>query len=373
MVGKEPFEVWNQGTKGKARDESNASDETITTSQERVHNASRNVHGLSTLERRRLVELWVQEIHENKTDELFEFVKDNHNIHEQLEDIHDEVDRRVLQTADVIGVTTTGLAKRISVLQHVHCKVIICEEAGEVMEPHTISALLPSVEHFIQIGDHQQLRPQINNHGLSLESRQGTPYQLDHSQFERLSMGEPGRPPFPVAQLNVQRRMRPEISTLIRTTIYPRLIDHEMTKNLPDVVGMRKNVFWLDHENMEEVPDTDRHQKSRSNDWEVDMTHSLVRHIVRQGVYNSSDIAVLTPYTGQLQKLRTRMRSDFEIVLSDRDEETLARDGFNEETATTEEDQTSSGYRQKPLEKKKLSEFLRIATWTIFKARKARS
>jgi len=56
------------------------------------------------------------------------------------------------------------------------------------------------------------------------------------------------------------------------------------------------------------------------------------------------------------------MRSDFEIVLSNRDEETLARDGFNEETAVIEEDQTSTGNRRKPLEKKKLSEFLRIAT-----------
>jgi hypothetical protein len=115
-VGKEPFEVWYQGTKGKALDESNALDEAITTSHELVHNATRNIHSLLTLEKRRLVELWVQEIHENKTDELFEFVKSTHNIHEQLEDIHDEVDRRVLQTADVIGVTTTGLAKRISVL-----------------------------------------------------------------------------------------------------------------------------------------------------------------------------------------------------------------------------------------------------------------
>jgi len=371
-VGKEPFEVWNQGTKGKNIHEANAMDETITTLQELVQNASRNVHGLSVFERRQLVEFWVQEIHENKTDELFELVKDSHAIHKQQEYIHDEVDRRVLQTADVIGVTTTGLAKRISVLQRVHCKVIICEEAGEVMEPHMISALLPRVEHFIQIGDHQQLRPQINNHGLSLESKQGTPYQLDRSQFERLSVGEPGRPPFPVAQLNVQRRMRPEISTLIRTTMYPRLIDHETTKKLPDVVGMRKNVFWLDHQNMEESPDADRHQKSRSNDWEVDMTHALVRHIVRQGVYNSSDIAVLTPYTGQLQKLRTKMRSDFEIVLSDRDEETLARDGFDEDTAATEEAQTNAGNRRKPLEKKKLSDLLRIATVDNFQGEESK-
>jgi superfamily I DNA and/or RNA helicase len=123
---------------------------------------------------------------------------------------------------------------------------------------------------------------------------------------------------------------------------------------------------------MKEVPNADRHQKSRSNNWEVDITHALVRYIVRQGVYNSSDIAVLTPYMGQLQKLRTKMQSDFEIVLSDWDEETLARDGFNEETTTTEEDQTSIGNRQKPLEKKKLSEFLRIATVDNFQGEESK-
>ena len=370
-VGKDPFEVWNQGTRSNILDESSM-EKTIPSSHELVQNATRDIHSLSTVERRRLVELWVQEIHENKTDELFEFVKDSHNSHEQLEAIHDEVDRRVLQTADVIGVTTTGLARRISVLQHVRCKTIVCEEAGEVMEPHMISALLPSVEHFIQIGDHQQLRPQINNHGLSLESRQGAPYQLDRSQFERLSVGDPARPAFPVAQLNIQRRMRPEISALIRRTIYPRLIDHETIKNLPNVVGMRKNVFWLDHKNMEETANGDRHQKSRSNDWEVEMTHALVRHIVRQGVYCSSDIAVLTPYTGQLQKLRTKFQNDFNIVLSERDKETLARDGFSNDTTIPEEGQISTGNRRKPLEKKKLSDFLRIATVDNFQGEESK-
>ncbi|KAH8600108.1 hypothetical protein B0O99DRAFT_503550 [Bisporella sp. PMI_857] len=372
IVGKDPFDVWTQGAIGKPLDDSNTTDEARNTAQNLIYTASQNVHSLLTLERRRLVDFWVQEIQEEKTDQLFELVKDAHEHREFLDKIHDEVDRRVLQTADVIGVTTTGLAKRISVLRHVKCKVIICEEAGEVMESHMISALLPSVEHFIQIGDHQQLRPQINNHGLSLESKQGTPYQLDRSQFERLSVGEPGRHPFPVAQLNVQRRMRPEISTLIRATMYPRLIDHESIKDLPNVVGMRKNVFWLDHENMEEAPNADRHQKSRSNDWEVHMTHALVRHIVRQGVYASSDIAVLTPYTGQLQKLRTKMRNDFEIVLSDRDEETLAKDGFNEDTALSDDNHASTDTRRKPLEKKKLSEFLRIATVDNFQGEESK-
>lgn len=34
-------------------------------------------------------------------------------------------------------------------------------------------------------------------------------FQLDRSQFERLVIGKPGIPAMAVAQLNVQRRMRP--------------------------------------------------------------------------------------------------------------------------------------------------------------------
>lgn len=98
----------------------------------------------------------------------------------------------------------------------------------------------------ISIGDHEQLRPQINNFkDLSLESRAGILYQLDRSQFERLSVGQHGRSRLPVAQLNVQRRMRPQISNLINS-IYPELVDHNSTKIYPGVVGMRQNVSYTE-------------------------------------------------------------------------------------------------------------------------------
>ena len=287
-------------------------------------------------------------------------------------DIYDEFDRRVLETAEVIGVTTTGLAKRISVLRHVSVKVEICEEAGEVLEAHMLSALIPSAQHLIQIGDHQQLRPQINNHNLSLENPLGRIYQLDRSQFERLSVGERGRPPFPISQLNVQRRMRPDISALIRKTQYPRLEDHASVGELPNVIGMRNNIFWLDHKRTEESMRPDTVQKSKSNDWEVDMTHTLVRHIVRQGIYNSRDIAVLTPYTGQLQKLRAKMSHDFEIVLSEQDRDKLAKDGFTSEGIHTESKSKLSESGEAFLEKKTLNNLLRIATVDNFQGEEAK-
>jgi hypothetical protein len=137
---------------------------------ELLHIATQNVHCLSLQDRHQLVEYWVQEMREDGTNEVFKLVKSAEGLCKLLANIHDNVDRRVLQTADVIRVTTTGLAKKISTLRHVKCKVVICEEAGEVMEPHMLSALLPSVEHFIQIRDHQQLRAKVTNHSLSLES-----------------------------------------------------------------------------------------------------------------------------------------------------------------------------------------------------------
>jgi len=61
-------------------------------------------------------------------------------------------------------------------------------------------------------------------------------------------------------------------------------------------------------------------QGSYTNRWEVEMTYALLRHIIRQREYCSIDIAVLTPYTGQLQKLRSGFQKEFEIVLGERDE-----------------------------------------------------
>ncbi|KAF9696125.1 hypothetical protein EKO04_005861 [Ascochyta lentis] len=347
---------------------------TTTEIQRIVRKAALSAHTLQTFERSALVQHWLAEIRLDAVAELSQTVDLANNCYTTLSKVHDEADRRVLADADVIGVTTSGLAKRISVLQHVSSKVIICEEAGEVMEPHMLSALLPTVEHCIQIGDHEQLRPTINNfRDLSLESKQGALHSLDKSQFERLSVGELCRPLMPVAQLEVQHRMRPDISTLIRETIYPKLIDHSSTIALPDVVGMRKNVFWLDHDHMEDDKESlVHHSKSRSNEWEIAMVHALVRHIVRQGTYTSTEIAVLTPYTGQLQKLRAALHKDFEIVLSDRDQDALGKDGFGTAYSAPQVPVATQGYRKKPLEKKKLSELLRVATVDNFQGEEAK-
>lgn len=125
--------------------------------------AQEDIHTLTKPERQILAMEWFKQWRESEIARIFEAIDHAASLRNDINTVHDEVNRRALIQADVIGITTTSLARHIKTLRRLGSKVIICEEAAEVMEAHVISALMPGVEHFIQIGDHRQLRPQIQN------------------------------------------------------------------------------------------------------------------------------------------------------------------------------------------------------------------
>lgn len=372
LVGKDRMAVWlgNRKSAGPQGGGRGVHQDNIP---ELTRRAEQDVNSLAPLERWALADSWVATSLQNQSDRMFELLKQAKDHKEEIDRVHSDVSRRTLSRADVVGITTTGLARNIKMLRSVGVKVIICEEAAEVMEPHLISALMPGVQHFIQIGDHRQLRPGVQNYPqFSMETAMGRAYQLDRSQFERRAVGEPGLPPLPVAQLRIQRRMRPEISALIRS-VYPNLKDHESVQNLPSVVGMRDNLFWLDHDHPEDPRESAAQVTSHCNPWEVSMAAALVRHLVRQGKYTDTDIALLTPYTGQLQKLRAALSKDFEVFVSDLDEEKLKLDGF-ETTADNHDDRKDESDKdtEKTLLKKALLQTIRVATVDNFQGEEAK-
>lgn len=77
---------------------------------------------------------------------------------ERLAEIRRREDLCVLQHAKVIGMTTTGAAKYRQVLQELKPRLVIVEEAAEVLEAHTITTLSRDCHHLILIGDHQQVQ-----------------------------------------------------------------------------------------------------------------------------------------------------------------------------------------------------------------------
>lgn len=75
-------------------------------------------------------------------------------------------------------MTMTGLTKNLDILHRLRVKAMLCNEAGEVLEAHTITAMLSQIEHSILIGGHQQLRPQTQSYELQHEKSNGVKYSL---------------------------------------------------------------------------------------------------------------------------------------------------------------------------------------------------
>lgn len=83
--------------------------------------------------------------------------QDYQDAAERLAEIRLREDLCVLKEAKVIGMTTTGAARWRKALQEVRPRLVIVEEAAEVLEAHTITTLSQACQHLILIGDHQQV------------------------------------------------------------------------------------------------------------------------------------------------------------------------------------------------------------------------
>lgn len=91
------------------------------------------------------------------------------------------------------------------------------------------------------------------------------------------------------------------------------------------------------------------------------MTTALAVHLVRQGVYRASDVAVLTPYLGQLHRLRTQLAEFFAIILDERDQEQLDNAGCGDDAD-----------KRNPTAKATLLRALRVVTIDNFQGEEAK-
>lgn len=143
------------------------------------------------------------------------------------------------------------------------------------------------------------------------------------------------------SQLLTQRRMRAiEISDLIRHTLYKELKDGENTTKYPKIRGAQHNVYFINHRNHEDKCENELTTKSHSNKYEVDMIIEIVKFFVRNGYTKQDDIAVLTPYLGQMVKLRDALKTTFTVVIDERDSQDLAE--MEDENEDRKEEKTEN-------------------------------
>jgi hypothetical protein len=272
------------------------------------------------------IRTWEQALLQERISGVGSHVESYNRTERTLRDAWDQKTTRILQSKRIIACTTTAAAKYTKHLHSATPGIVIVEEAGEILESHVLTAMTPNTKQLVLIGDHQQLRPKVNNYALTVEKGEG--YDLNRSLFERLI-----RAGIPHTTLCQQHRMCPEISSLVRQLTYPDLIDAPSTLNRDPIKGIQGRVIFIDHKHPELAASqiADRHDQgtttSKENAWEAAMVLKIVRYMAQQG-YGTDKQVVLTPYLGQLNRLRKELATENDPVLNDLDAFELIKAGL---------------------------------------------
>ncbi|XP_065336300.1 NFX1-type zinc finger-containing protein 1-like [Cloeon dipterum] len=195
----------------------------------------------------------------------------------------------------VVGMTTTAAARNHMEIRHkLGCTNVIVEEAAQIFEAHVVASLSSKIKQMILIGDHQQLRPTVNNHELSK-------FYLDVSLFERLVKN--GMVP---NVLEVQHRMPPQISQLLCPIFYRNLQNGAEVFEKPLPKGLRKIVSFVHHGELET-------QENGGMSWinlhEARFLVGVCQHLLFQRDYSEKDITILTMYKGQMYEIKKIIRA----------------------------------------------------------------
>ncbi|KAJ7475849.1 P-loop containing nucleoside triphosphate hydrolase protein [Mycena latifolia] len=286
---------------------------------------SSDIWKMPTSARKSKLKVWKQAIMEERVQQFVSTAREYNETQTELARKFNANTIAILRSKRIIGCTTTAAAKYTESIQSASPGVLLVEEAGEILESHVLTALGQDTDQLILIGDHQQLRPKVNNYLLTVEKGDG--YELNRSLFERLVLKG-----YPHQTLTQQHRMRPEISDLVRQLTYPQLVDARSTANRPSIRGLRDVIVFINHACPEDVISglSDRRDmgssSSKQNTFEVEMVLKIVKYLGQQG-YGTRELVILTPYLGQLSLLKTLLAKENDPLLNDLDSYELMRAG----------------------------------------------
>ncbi len=215
--------------------------------------------------------------------------------------LEDRAEREVLDRAQVVVATLTGVDA--PVLSGRRFALAAVDEATQAVEPAAILALLRA-ERAVLAGDHLQLPPTV----ISEAAAQGG---FGVSLFERLASihGESM-----MVTLAEQRRMNEAIMRFPSQAVYGGLL-----RAHPSVAGWsldEEPLLLVDTAGTGHEEGTPEGSESRHNEGEAALVAREVERVLALGVA-PGDVAVISPYDAQVQRLRqllaTRVEEGLEV------------------------------------------------------------
>jgi predicted DNA helicase len=222
----------------------------------------------------------------------------------EARELEDRAELSVLSRAQVICATLTGLESRV--LQEWSAApegqrrfdLAVIDEATQAVEPAAYLALLRA-ERAVLAGDHLQLPPTV----LSPDAQ-----PLAISLFERLAAAHPEA----MVTLAEQHRMNEQIMRYPSDALYggrlrahPSVARHALDGAPLEMIDTAGRGFE------EETP---LGSESKMNPGEAELASAEVRNLLARGV-RAQDVAVISPYDGQVQKIRQLLADQPELEI----------------------------------------------------------
>src|SRR5882724_4636447 len=211
----------------------------------------------------------------------------------EARELEDRAESAVLDKAQVVLATLTGIESRA--LEGRRFSLAVVDEATQAVEPAAYLALLRA-ERAVLAGDHLQLPPTV----LAPDAQ-----ELSVSLFERLAQAHP------LVSLAEQHRMNEQIMRYPSDALYggklrahPSVARHALDDAPLELIDTAGRGFE------DEMP---QDGDSKLNPGEAELVAAEVRKLLE--LLPPQDIAVISPYDAQVQKLRELLHdvSDLEI------------------------------------------------------------
>ena len=201
--------------------------------------------------------------------------------------------QEILNAAEVVATTCTGAGD--TVLKDLIFPFVVIDEATQATEPVSVVPLVHRCEQLTLIGDPKQLPPTLLN-------STDTPHSLSVSLFHRLCEN------LPTFFLEEQHRMHPAIADFPSNEFYEGKLKSAPSlnnrKSPVDLIWPEKDkpLIFINVKTSKE----ERFSTSYQNTAEAEMVVKVVVSFLGNNV-NQSEIAVLTPYAGQVKCIRQKL------------------------------------------------------------------
>jgi predicted DNA helicase len=255
---------------------------------------------------------------------MYQWLKNQKKIEkldQEMKELEKEIFAQIIDNADVV-VSTNSMAGS-EVMESAYFDLSVIDEGSQQVEPSTLIPLLKA-KRVIIAGDDRQLPPTV----ISLESQ-----DLMETFFNRMKKRHPQN----CRMLQIQYRMNETLLDFPRKAFYdqtltahPSVQHQTLRQKLPQYLQNAKPVVFLDTSRIDLFPNaqgvllnlkkdkneidprTKEHQnretKSYENEFEAIGVKKIVFDLIGSGI-NPKEIGIITPYQGQVRRLKKQFES----------------------------------------------------------------